>query len=55
VLRGTVAGEDTFSTYTFARDVIGYDLAAFFQRNSEQLKSFTEGVLESLLRANDDN
>jgi hypothetical protein len=55
VLRGTVAGEDTFSTYTFARDVIGYDLAAFFQRNSEQLKSFTEDVLESLLRANDDN
>jgi hypothetical protein len=54
VLRGTVAGEDTFSTYTFAREVIGYDLATFFQRNSERLKSFTEDVLESLLRPDDD-
>ncbi len=54
VLRGTVAGEDTFSIYTFTRDIVGYDLAAFFQRNSKQLKSFTEDVLESLLRANDD-
>jgi hypothetical protein len=39
VLRGTVAGEDTLSTYTFAREIIGYDLAAFFQRTSERLKS----------------
>ncbi len=54
VLRGTVAGEDTFSTYTFVREVIGYDLAAFFQRNSERLRRFTEEVLESLLRADDD-
>lgn len=54
VLRGTIAGEDTFSTYTFAREVIGYDLAAFFQRNSEPLKRFTESVLESLLRPGHD-
>lgn len=54
VLRGTVDGEDTFSTYVFTRDVIGYDLAAFFQRNSEHLRSFTEKVLESLLRADNE-
>lgn len=53
VLRGTAEGDDTFSTYAFIRDVIGYDLAAFFQRNSERLKSLTEGLLESLLRAED--
>lgn len=54
VLRGSIGGGDTYSTYSFARDVIGYDLAAFFQRNSERLKDFTENVLESLLRADDD-
>jgi len=54
VLRGMINGEDTNSTYTFAKNVIGYDLVAFFQRNSDQLKSFTESVLESLLQASDD-
>ena len=54
VLRGTVTGNDTFSTYTFARDVIGYDLAAFFQRNSGQLKRYTETLLDRLLRADYD-
>ncbi len=54
VLRGTVKGNDTFSTYTFARDIIGYDLAAFFQRNSWQLKRYTETVLDRLLRADYD-
>lgn len=51
VLRGLVGGDDTFSTYAFVQNIIGYDLAAFFQRNSSTLKSFTEDVLESLLRA----
>lgn len=51
VLQGTMVGGDMFSTYTFAKDIIGYDLSAFFERNSERLKTFTEEVLESLLRA----
>jgi uncharacterized protein YbgA (DUF1722 family) len=54
VLQGLIGGDDTFSTYTFTRDVIGYNLAAFFQRNSDRLKNFTEDVLETLLSANDD-
>jgi hypothetical protein len=54
VLRGVMAGDDTTSTYVFTREILGYDLAAFFRRNSEQLRRFTEDVLESLLRANDD-
>ncbi len=54
VLRGTLSSDDTFSTYAFVHQVLGYDLAAFFQRNSAQLKRYTEDVLESLLRADDD-
>lgn len=54
VLRGMLEGADTISTYVFVREIIGYDLAGFFQRNSDRLKSFTENVLESLLRASDE-
>lgn len=39
------------STYAFMRDVIGYDLASFFQRNKEALRKEVAHVLESLLRA----
>ncbi|NDJ62708.1 MAG: hypothetical protein GYB67_16415 [Chloroflexi bacterium] len=54
VLRGSLEGSDLFSTYAFSREIIGYDLAGFFQRNNEQLKNFTKDILESLLRANGD-
>ncbi len=54
VLMGTTVGDDLTSTYHFVRDIIGYDLAAFFQRNSLQLKTFTLEVLENLLRADND-
>src|SRR5262249_19531670 len=37
-LVGTIGANDPMnSTYDFMRDVVGYDLAAFFQRNSGQL------------------
>lgn len=49
LLRGTTQGSTTESTYSFCRDVIGYDLAAFFQRNSVRLKSETEAVLTALI------
>lgn len=55
VLRGLLSGDDLSSTYIFARDIIGYDLAAFFERNSQILHDFTVDVLESLLRAEDDD
>lgn len=54
VLRGIVGGSNISSTYSFARDVIGYDLAAFFQRNNQQLKNFTANILKSLLQVGDD-
>ena len=38
------------STYSFMRDVIGYDLAGFFQRHSEVLRTEVAKVLDKLLR-----
>jgi hypothetical protein len=35
----------------FCRDVIGYDLAAFFQRNSARIKNETEAILMALISA----
>ena len=37
------------STYDFMRDVVGYDLAAFFQRNSVALRAEIDAVLKALL------
>lgn len=37
------------STYDFMRDVVGYDLAGFFQRNTETLRTEVDAVLRALL------
>jgi hypothetical protein len=50
ILRGATIGAATNSTYAFCRDVLGYDLAAFFERNASQLKTEVEDVLKVLLR-----
>jgi hypothetical protein len=39
------------SIYAFTEEIIGYDLASFFQRNSGALKREIEKVLTALLRA----
>jgi len=49
LLRGTVQGTPLDSAYVFFREVIGYDLAGFFQRNSPALKQQVETVLRKLL------
>lgn len=49
LLRGTVDGSTTDSTYVFLRDVVGYDLATFFARNSVTLRNEINIVLEKLL------
>jgi hypothetical protein len=41
--------DPVLSTYDFMRDVVGYDLAAFFTRNSAMLRREIEEVLEALL------
>jgi len=49
LLRGTLDGTSLDSTYVFAREVVGYDLAAFFRRNRRKLRTQVEGVLKGLL------
>ncbi len=50
VLTGVVGADDPLvSTYDFMRDVIGYDLAAFFRRNSSVLQSEIDIILHALL------
>lgn len=51
ILRGIVGGSALNSTYTFCRDVVGYDLAGFFERNSSKIRSNMEQTLEALLSA----
>lgn len=49
LLNGTVDGAATTSTYVFCREVIGYNLADFFRRNSGRIKAEMEDVLTTLL------
>jgi hypothetical protein len=51
LLTGTANGPATVSAYTFCREVLGYDLADFFQRYSPRLKAEIETVLKTLLSA----
>ena len=50
VITGVIGAENPLlSTYDFMRDVIGYDLAAFFERNSSVLCEEINMVLKALL------
>lgn len=50
VLTGIVGLNDPMrSTYDFMRDIVGYDLAAFFERNSKMLQNEIDIVLNALL------
>lgn len=52
ILTGSVAERSTIrSTYAFVRDVVGFDLAGFFTRNSDTLRTEVEKVLHALLSA----
>ncbi len=53
VLRGILEDEPLVSTFAFMKQIIGYDLASFFERNSSIIRDFTYDVLESLLKADD--
>jgi len=43
------ASEPLLSTCDFLKDVVGYDLAEFFNRNQEVLKNEIDAVLRRLL------
>jgi hypothetical protein len=47
VLRGHLQGD--LSTFAFYRDVIGYDLAAFFARNTNEVRRQFQGIIRQLL------
>ncbi len=50
VLTGIEGAKDSLlSTYDFMRDVVGYDLAAFFQRNQKTLRAEIDTALKALL------
>lgn len=50
MLTGTVGvNNDLRSVYDFMREVVGYDLAAFFERNSDVLRLEMDKILRSLL------
>lgn len=50
VMTGIVGGNDPLvSTYDFMSDIVGYDLAAFFKRNSRRLRTEIDVVLKALL------
>jgi hypothetical protein len=51
LLTGTTAGTATESTYAFCRDVLGYDLAGFFERTAARFRAAVETVLKALLGA----
>lgn len=51
ILTGSLYGSTVESTYAFCRDIIGYDLGAFFTRYSPKLKAEVENVLQALLSA----
>lgn len=52
VLTGVLGLDDPLkSTFDFSKEVVGYDLAAFFERNSGVLRTEFEGILASLLEA----
>ena len=49
-MTGFVGATDSrLSTYDFMRDVVGYDLAAFFERNSLTIRKEIDATLMALL------
>ncbi|MBI5910196.1 MAG: hypothetical protein HY848_09620 [Betaproteobacteria bacterium] len=50
VVTGIVGAKDPLiSTYDFMKEVVGYDLAAFFKRNSKTFRAEIDSVLNALL------
>lgn len=49
LLYGKTTGTTLNSTYRFSQNVIGYDLAAFFERNTETLRAQVAEIVQTLL------
>lgn len=53
LLMGSLTDAPLRSTYAFCSQVIGYDLAAFFEHNAARIRQYMEEVLVTLLSADD--
>jgi hypothetical protein len=51
ILTGKLEGTSEDSTYRFVEEVIGFDLAAFFEKHAETLRKEVARILKTLLRA----
>ncbi len=51
LLHGTIFGESISSTYVFCKEVLGYDLAGFFESYSQRLRTEFEAIVATLLEA----
>ena len=51
MLIGTLNNDVHTSIYTFCKDILGYDLATFFQIHSSKIQAEVKVILETLLRA----
>jgi hypothetical protein len=49
-MTGSIEGTAIDSTYVFCRDVLGYDLAGFLERNSQTIRKDVDLVLKELLQ-----
>src|SRR3989338_3020455 len=55
---GVLAGipgldDETTSTFAFSKNILGYDLQTFFERNKKALRKEVSEILSSLLNSND--
>ena len=50
ILQGQLSHSPLSSTYTFAKQIIGYDLAGFFERHSTTLQATLAEIIRTLLR-----
>ena len=53
LLRGVLGGDEFTSIYTFAKDVLGYDLADFFERHADEFRDAVVDVLDTLLSSSE--
>lgn len=51
ILTGVLGTDSLKSSYAFMEQVVGYDLAGFFERHKETLREEIEATLKALLTA----
>lgn len=49
ILIGSLSRNPFVSIFAFCKEILNYDLAGFFQRNSNQIKKDTQSILKALL------